>query len=129
MAEAVGFTARVKRRMDGIRTRAMHLMIQHIIQDTPVKSGRLVANWGRDSYDPTVHDPSRRETMQRVRVETQALSADQPYRFTNPAPYARNAEFTGWRLTPPYQMVSRNVGAWDLFVRQASKDIRAGKKL
>lgn len=91
------------------------------IRDTPVKTGALKGNWIPSRGEPkfgTLKTTDKsgaqriglvRNTIGRMLANESSKRKSQSLNLTNSLPYANKAENTGWKVTPPYGMVKKNL--------------------
>lgn len=98
----------------------------NIINDTPVKSGRLKGGWRSSIGSPYTTDsirldPTGETAKAELRVVARQLSAtkDWTFYFSNMTPYGQRIEFLGWSLQAPHGMVRTNIARLPLLIRQA----------
>lgn len=119
----VGFQGKFTARSELAYRESVALMCEAIIDDTPIDTGALLGNWGMPTFDKNKTDKYGDGTKIRIRAELEGLPLNISYYFTNPAPYAYMAEFTGWKFTPPYAMVRNNTQKWTQFVERAFNEL------
>jgi len=103
---------------------------ERVIEGTPVDTGHLVHNWQvginvRPRAQLAGVDPGKSEVKARVKAQNQALSIeDKEWILANNVPYAVNAEYIGWKFTPPYMMVQKVVPQFAEIVRLVKGRLR-----
>ena len=103
---------------------------ERVIDETPVDTGHLVHNWQvginvRPRAELEGVDPGKSEVRARVKQQNQALTAqDKEWILANNVPYAVNAEYIGWKFTPPYMMIQKVVPQFAEIVRLVKGRLR-----
>jgi hypothetical protein len=103
--------AELQRKRKGITIGLMNA----VVLDTPVLSGRLRANWNLSEGEPDKStseevDKTGTITCEKIVTGVNATDGRKPVFLTNSLPYAFRIEFEGWSHTKaPEGMVRKNV--------------------
>ena len=100
-----------------------------IIDDTPLKSGRLKGGWRPSIGSPSTIDvirldPTGDQAKAETRVVVSQLPADKDwvFYFSNLTPYGAKIEYLGWSQQAPHGMVRINMSRVAVLVRRAIAD-------
>lgn len=103
-----------------------------IVEDTPVLTGRLRANWNCSANEPDFKktdliDKEGSATIGKLEFVALGAEAEDAIYFTNSLPYAARIEFEGWSHTKsPAGMVRKNVIRFKKLVSASLKGSRFG---
>ena len=145
------FREKVDVRTNQVYQRSCRGVSYQIAGGTPVSTGRLLGQWSPGAGTRTQHDyQGGKSAWQKVggswekdeaiaaanqgqamasltpRIEsaTAMLDKEEPYYFTNHTPYARQAEYEGWRHRDGYFMVLEAVHRWHMIVNEVARRLR-----
>lgn len=98
----------------------------NIIDDTPLKSGRLKGGWRPSIGSPYTTDSIRLDpTGETAKAELRVVARQLPsnkdwtFYFSNITPYGWRIEFLGWSQQAPHGMVRTNIAKLPMLIRQA----------
>lgn len=111
--------------------RLVTALCTNIIDDTPVKSGRLKGGWRPSIGSPSTIDVVRLDpTGDQAKAEVRVIASQLPtnkdwvFYFSNLTPYGSRIEYLGWSQQAPHGMVRINMSRIAVLVRQAIADGR-----
>ena len=117
---------RAEERARQVRNLATVYLMEDIIRDTPVLTGRLQNNWRASTrYRPDVLAPnlSKTRTVNRIKRFIDKQRINRPILIFNNTPYIEFIEYGEHSKKAPQGMARINIYRWQEFINRANQDI------